>query len=154
MTTAAAAFAAVYTLCKFMLHRATGRVLVMLRDNPVRNGACVEAVTMDRDGSTVPMVTWYNPAKPGYREISESEARAIAPDFFAALVACDRSPEYRAMHPGAVGEAFAHGRVTLQPASPAVLDWLESAGKLRRATEGKGGGYAHRARPARYSNDI
>lgn len=91
----------------------TGTVLVV---GALRNGKCRAAITVPRDGSkALPIVTWVSPETLTDRavQVTEEEARRIAPAMMTAIDAFDRSPEYRAMYQA---EIVKPGRTCLQPA--------------------------------------
>jgi hypothetical protein len=104
--------------------------VLVLRAHPGkedRNGECLAAVAVPKDAPTgVPCRTWVAPSHLAKRcvQVTEAQARAIAPRMFEAMAKHERSPEFRIMHAHEVAHAYAEGRYSMQPADEAVLSIL------------------------------
>jgi hypothetical protein len=104
-----------------------GTVLIVAKKltPAMRNGATVKAVGVPRDAPfSPPCATWVHPGHLVRRcvEVSETEARTIAPRMFDALDRHNVKPEFRAMHALEIARAFDDGRYSMQPADERIID--------------------------------
>ena len=113
-----------YNGCQFFAEKSSARkgakrmgtVLVLRAE--VKNGECMLGASVPKgERGAVPVATWVSPSYLASKcePISETEARALHPEIFAALERHDRAPEYRIMHAAEVAAAFP-ARYRLQPA--------------------------------------
>lgn len=117
----------------------TGVVLMVDTRETERNGVTMPALAPEKGNPAgVPVRVWVSPAHLAKRcdEISEREARQIAPALFAAVEKFERSPEYRAMHAIEIARAVERGAYRSQPADPRVI--AEMRGINRPADKGAG----------------
>jgi hypothetical protein len=118
-----------YTNCRFFAERTSARKgadfsggVVIVETKPSAdhiNGECVKALGTPRGGTRlVPSATWVSKVYLTKKcvEVTEVEARALAPEMFRALESFDRSSEFRAMYEVALREARDRGKYTLQSA--------------------------------------
>ncbi len=148
-----------YTDCLFFAEKAsarkgaalTGSVLVAARKltPDIVNGSTVKALGTPRaepgkPGVSVPVATWVSVDYLARRcvEISEADARKMAPRMFDAIDTFQRSPEFRTMHAIEVAEAIKRGAFTLQSADEAINGRLGTNVPVEASS---GYGRAHKA---------
>jgi len=118
-----------YKDCRFFAEKTSARKnaeltggVVIIATHPTEdhiNGKCLMGLGTPKSGTRmVPCATWVSPDYLSRKcvEVSEADARSIAPEMFQALESFDRSPEFRTIYEIALREARERGRYSLQSA--------------------------------------